>query len=329
MIATTYAVSCETARFAWRNEPPAFDEVRVRLRLKRNTATPPPPPSWALGRLETSLQKLRESALKFLKSLAGVNLCAARRRPLFPSRRIRLPLFPRSSFGADGGVEPAQPGRWILNRGQTVDFAVACYAKWLRACRLINFTLIGRCMKAGKAPPPENRKRFVKTLGLLAALLALTLTASPTCAAVIDFSNDLGPSGSYTSQAYYQGMLGGQPMTGAQQAYAEQEDQLRRLGFLAESAGDMALGQIFYRIAYGIIASPPALPSSTTTSDLVAGSSAASDTGAGLTSIGPVGPGSLTGTVVPEGSTWVMMAIGFVGLGLAGRRSRKTAAHAE
>jgi hypothetical protein len=183
--------------------------------------------------------------------------------------------------------------------------------------------------KAGKAPALENRKRFVKTLGLLAALLALTLTASTTCAAVIDFSNDLGPSGSYTSQAYYQGMLSGQPMTGAQQAYAEQEDQLRRLGFLAESAGDMALGQIFYRIAYGITASPSALPSSTTTSDLVAGSSAASDTGADLTSIGPVGPGSFTGTVVPEGSTWVMMAIGFAGLGLAGWRSRKTAAHAE
>ena len=92
----------------------------------------------------------------------------------------------------------------------------------------------------------------MKTLRLSAALAALTLTASTTCAAVIDLSTALGPSGRYTTQAYYQGMLGGQPMTAAQQAYANQEDQFRLLGFLSELGGDFALGQIFYHIAYGI-----------------------------------------------------------------------------
>jgi len=92
----------------------------------------------------------------------------------------------------------------------------------------------------------------VKILRLSAALAALILTASTTCAAVIDLSNALGPSGRYSSQAYYQGMLGGQPMTAAQHAYADQEDQLRLLGVLSELGGDIALGQIFYHIAYGI-----------------------------------------------------------------------------
>ena len=97
----------------------------------------------------------------------------------------------------------------------------------------------------------------MKTLRLSAALAALTLTASTTCAAVIDLSNALGPSGGYTSQAYYQSMLGGQPMTAAQQAYANQEDQLRQLGFLSELGGDIPLGQIFYHMAYGITPPPP------------------------------------------------------------------------
>jgi hypothetical protein len=92
----------------------------------------------------------------------------------------------------------------------------------------------------------------VKTLRLSAALAALTLTASTTCAAVIDLSNALGPSG-----GYYHDMFGGQPMTAAQQAYADQEDQLRLLGFLSDLGGDIALGQIFYHIAYGIISPPP------------------------------------------------------------------------
>jgi hypothetical protein len=43
----------------------------------------------------------------------------------------------------------------------------------------------------------------VKTLRLSATLAALILTASTACAAVMDFGNALGPSGGYTSQAYY------------------------------------------------------------------------------------------------------------------------------
>ena len=110
---------------------------------------------------------------------------------------------------------------------------------------------------AAKASAPRDRRDFVKTLRLSAALAALILTASATCAAVIDLSTALGPSGRYTTQAYYQVMLGGQPMTAAQQAYGDQEDQLRLLGFLSELGGDFALGQIFYHIAYGI--TPPRL----------------------------------------------------------------------
>jgi hypothetical protein len=192
----------------------------------------------------------------------------------------------------------------------------------------------------------------VKTLRLSAALAALTLTASTTCAAVIDLSNPLGPSGRYTSEAYYQGMLGGQPMTAAQQAYAGQEDQLRLQGFLSELGGDIALGQIFYHMAYGITPPPSALdlasagsdlsPPSTTPSGLVTGASDVGDTGAGLTGASDVvdagflttsGNAGITGIfpaiAVPEASTWVMMAIGFLGLSYAGyRASRKTAAAA-
>src|SRR5580704_6585132 len=40
--------------------------------------------------------------------------------------------------------------------------------------------------EAGKAPAPGDRKDFVKILRLSAALATLTLTASTTCAAVID-----------------------------------------------------------------------------------------------------------------------------------------------
>jgi hypothetical protein len=189
----------------------------------------------------------------------------------------------------------------------------------------------------------------VKTLRLSAALAALTLTASTTCAAVIDLSTALGPSGHYTTQAYYQGMLGGQPMTAAQQAYADQEDQLRLLGYLSELGGDMALGQIFYHIAYGITPplppsaldlagggsdlSPPSItpsPPSITPSGLVTGASDVGDTGADLTLTTPVNTGVGPATAVPEASTWVMMAIGFLGFGLMGRRggSRRTAGQA-
>jgi hypothetical protein len=194
----------------------------------------------------------------------------------------------------------------------------------------------------------------VNTLGLSAALAALTLTASTTCAAEIDLSNALGPSGRYTSEAYYQGMLGGQPMTAAQQAYGDQEDQLRLLGFLSELGGDMALGQIFYHIAYGIAPpSPPSVldlagggsdlpppsitpnPPSITPSGLVTGASDVGDTGAGLTDVGDGAGLTLTGvtgvgavTAVPEASTWAMMLLGFAGLGYANYRWHRMLARA-
>ena len=138
-----------------------------------------------------------------------------------------------------------------------------------------------------------------------------------------------GPSGGYASQAYYQSMLGSQPMTAAQQAYANQEDQLRLLGFLSELGGDIPLGQIFYHIAYGITPPlpPPALdlasggsdlnPPPITPSGLVTGASDVGYTGAGLTPTTPVNTGVGPATAVPEASTWVMMLIGFAGLGLA------------
>jgi PEP-CTERM motif len=187
---------------------------------------------------------------------------------------------------------------------------------------------------------------LVKTLRLPATLAALILTASTACAAVMDFGNVLGPSGGYTSQAYYQAMLGGQPMTASQQAYADQEDQLRQLGFRAELGGDIALGQMFYRIAYGMTPPPSALDlvsgasglgsSSTAPSGLGAGSSGASgasfdylsDGGSVFTLAPPADPGIGWVIAVPEASTWAMMLLGFAGLGYAGwRGSRKPALH--
>jgi hypothetical protein len=190
----------------------------------------------------------------------------------------------------------------------------------------------------------------VNTVRLSAALAALTLTASTTCAAVIDLSNGLGPSGGYTSQAYYQVVLGGQPMTAAQQAYSNQEDQLRDMGFLSEWGGNIALGQIFYHIAYGLAAPPPPStldlasggsdlpPPFVTPGDLVAGASDAGatgsvgadvDDGAVLTDVASVGAGlTLTGVTiaVPEPSTWAMLLLGFAGLGLMGWRASPKAA---
>jgi PEP-CTERM motif len=186
----------------------------------------------------------------------------------------------------------------------------------------------------------------VKTLRLSATLAALILTASTACAAVMDFGNALGPSGRYTSQAYYQAMLGGQPMTAGQQVYADQEDQLRQLGFQSELGGDAALGQMFYRLAYGMAPPPSALDlvggesglgsSSTAPSGLGADSSGASDTGSsygsddGSVFTTPIlsDPGGFSLDAVPEPSTWAMMLIGFAGLGYAGwRGSRKPSLH--
>jgi hypothetical protein len=187
---------------------------------------------------------------------------------------------------------------------------------------------------------------FVKTLRLPATLAALILTASTACAAVMDVGNALGPSGGYTSQAYYQDMLGGQPMTAGQQVYADQEDQLRQLGFQSELGGDAALGQMFYHMAYGMAPPPPALDlasgggglgsSSTAPSGLGAGSSGASDAGSSYGSgsvstvftTSPGDPGIGWVIAVPEASTWAMMLLGFAGLGYAGwRGSRKPALH--
>jgi hypothetical protein len=174
----------------------------------------------------------------------------------------------------------------------------------------------------------------VKTLRLSAALAALTLTASTTCAAVIDLSNVLGPSGGYTGQAYYQSMLGGQPMTAAQQAYANQEDQLRLLGFLSELGGDIPLGQIFYHIAYGITPPPPPsaldlasgevtfAPPSITPSGLVTGASDVGYTGAGLTLTTSVNTGVGPATAGPEASTWAMVLTGFAALAYTACRKR-------
>jgi hypothetical protein len=207
----------------------------------------------------------------------------------------------------------------------------------------------------------------VKILRLSAALAALILTASTACAAVVDFGNDLGPSGRYTSQTSYQTMLGGQPMTAAQQAYADLEDELRQLGFRSELGGDFALGQMFYHMAYGVTPASSASDSLSGGSGLGPSSISASDGGSPNVSDGsaagssdgshagfsdgsdsgssngsddssfvdalapPVNFGSVgidPGIAVPEASTWAMMLIGFAGLGYAGwRGSRKPALH--
>jgi hypothetical protein len=197
-------------------------------------------------------------------------------------------------------------------------------------------------MEAGRAPAPGNRKRLVKTARLSAALCALTITASTACAVEIDLSNALGPSGGYTSQEYYQGMLGGQPMTSAQQDYAGQEDQLRLLGFQSELGGDFALGQMFYHMAYGMASPqpwsglnlagggsdvlPPSIPGG---SDGSYGGVYTDGGYAGdVSQLGGPGP-ILTASVIPEASTWAMMLLGFAGLGFAGwRASRRSAAGA-
>ena len=200
----------------------------------------------------------------------------------------------------------------------------------------------------------------MKTLKLWATLAALILAASTAGAAVVDMGDALGPSGGYSSRAYYQAMLGGQPMTAAQQAYANDEDQLRQLGFQAELGGDFALGQMFYHIAYGI-APPPSIadaaggasgldPSSIAADGLAGGSSAGppapgppvlparapltfpAGTGARRQRVNPdalADPGTGFVIAVPEPSTWVLMLLGFGALGYVGwRGARKAALHA-
>jgi PEP-CTERM motif len=192
----------------------------------------------------------------------------------------------------------------------------------------------------------------VKTSRLWATLAALILTASTACAAVMDFGNALGPSGGYSTQAYYQSMLGGGAMTAAQQAYADQEGELRQLGYLSELGGDFALGQMFYHIAYGV--TPPSSASDSVSGEgglgpssiasIEGGSSGVSDGGSSgassggssdgsdssafyssgddsvETMIAPVVPGGFSVVAVPEPSTWAMMLIGFAGLISAGWR---------
>jgi hypothetical protein len=192
----------------------------------------------------------------------------------------------------------------------------------------------------------------VKTLRLAAALAALILTASTACAAVKDFGNALGPSGGYTSQAYYRAMLGGQTMTADQQAYADQEDQLRQLGFQSELGGDFALGQMLYQMAYGLTPGSPSKGLGFGRSSLAASSNRFRDSGYdGSSDSSPLGSfnsGDASGFLTsvghsgitmnlpptaslsaPELSTWAMMLLGFTGLGYAGwRGSRKAALRA-
>jgi hypothetical protein len=180
----------------------------------------------------------------------------------------------------------------------------------------------------------------MKPSGFFAALAALTLVGSTASAAGIDLGNALGPSGGYTNQAYYQGTLSGQPMTADEQTYADQEDQLRQMGFQAELGGDFAQGQMFYQIAYGLTPGSP-MPDwfggvwgsgLLSSSDPPGGGFGPREwNGAGSwSSSGSVltlsNPGDLSAisvfAPVPEASTWAMMLIGFTGLGCAayGRR---------
>ncbi len=136
-------------------------------------------------------------------------------------------------------------------------------------------------------------------------------------------------------------------MTAAEQAYADQEDELRQMGFQAELGGDFALGQMFYHMAYGV--TPPSsaldpagggggLGSSSggpnnggagsslgATSRFGAGSSYVSD-GSDFVDYESGGTTTFISFAVPEASTWAMMFIGFGGLAYAGWRRSRTPA---
>jgi hypothetical protein len=81
-IPTTYAMPCETFRFAWRNERFVLAVFRLRPGPKRNgpagRASSPLPARQS--KVQVTAKKLRKSALKPLKSLSRVTLCAGRVR---------------------------------------------------------------------------------------------------------------------------------------------------------------------------------------------------------------------------------------------------------
>ena len=80
MITMTYALPCETARFAWRNGPSAVAGFSGSS-LARNETTLPVFDWWRrcerASDLKVCPQKLRKGALKPLKQLVHVNLCVA------------------------------------------------------------------------------------------------------------------------------------------------------------------------------------------------------------------------------------------------------------
>jgi hypothetical protein len=200
----------------------------------------------------------------------------------------------------------------------------------------------------------------VKTLRVAATLAALIVAVSAARAGVTDLGNALGASGEYTTRAYYESWLG-QPMTADQQAYADQEDQLRQLGFQAELGGDFASGQMYYQMAYGLTPGSPSAglswlgslgqfgslgqlgalgPRSLAWRDggSSGGSNGSSDDrsfsgsydssvfaylagGSGAT-LTLNDPPLVWGIAAPEPSTWAMLLIGFAGLAYAGWRGR-------
>jgi len=90
MIPMTYEHRCETNCFAWRNGPSVFAGFSVSS-LARNETTQPPSTGGgvanAQGDLKLCRQKLRKAALKPLKQLVHVNLCARPRKHRLPPRK--------------------------------------------------------------------------------------------------------------------------------------------------------------------------------------------------------------------------------------------------
>src|ERR1700734_4184732 len=87
MIPMTYDQTCETFRFAWRNERFVLAVFRPRRGPERNGAVGRP--SSSIGASErVAAKKLRKSAAKALESLAPVNSCAGA-RPVARGLRAR------------------------------------------------------------------------------------------------------------------------------------------------------------------------------------------------------------------------------------------------